>query len=176
MCSALLFLGNNFLYNAPSMLVDKFGFDFYLNSVILNTSELCTYFFSYFTITRLRRRLLNIITSIVCLMASFCLIFLHSNQICQTNCDEGKMIAELVVTFILRFAISLQFQVLFLYAIELFPMQVGGMALGLCCIVGHVPNVFLPSLINLLNRANISIMILFTVVSVLILVASAISP
>lgn len=158
------------------MLVDQFGFDFYLNSVILNGSELCTYFFSYFMITRLRRRPLNIVTSIVCLITSFCLIFLHSNQICQTNCDKGKMIAELVFIFIFRFASSLQFQVLYLYVIELFPVQVGGMALGLCSIVGHIPNIFLSELITLLSRANFSIMIFFTAVSLLILVASAISP
>jgi hypothetical protein len=84
------------------MLIDEFGFDFYLNGVILNVSELITYFFTFVFITRIPRKTLNITTSAVSFVCSFLLIFIHT-------------ILEMITLFILRFAVSLIYQVLYLY-------------------------------------------------------------
>lgn len=81
----------------------------------------------------------------------------------------------MIIVFIMRFAVSLQFQVLYIYITELYPIQVGSMGLGFACIIGHIPNVVLPELINVLNRSNFSIMIVFSIISLISLVASAVT-
>lgn len=74
----VLFFCSSFLYFAPLIIVDEFGFDFYVNGVILNVSELVTLVISYFFITSLKRKMVNIITFTVALFSSFWLIFLNN--------------------------------------------------------------------------------------------------
>ena len=69
----LLFFALNILYYAPAMLIDEFGFDFYLNGVIINVSELITYVVSYFVVTKIKRRKFNICGSVVVFATSFAL-------------------------------------------------------------------------------------------------------
>lgn len=176
-CSITLFFTANILYNAPLMLIDEFGFDFYLNGIILNLSELSTYFFTYFYITRLPRKTVNILTSVVTLICSVILIFLHTRKICSgQECYSSRMVLEMVVFFILRVSVSLIYQVLYLYVAELFPVQVVGMALGMSCILGHIPNALLPELINICHRHNFPIMSVFVIVALLSLIVSFVGP
>ena len=114
-CSIGLFFACNFLYNAPLMLADQLGFDFYLNGIIINCSQLATYFFSVACITHLPRRGVNITTSVVSLVTSFMLIFFQTNEICSQNCGNWLVLREMITLFILRFAVSLLYQILYLY-------------------------------------------------------------
>lgn len=75
---SLIFACTTFLYYAPLMLVDSFGFDFYVNGVLINTSELLTYCVSYFTIAKIRRKLLSQILFSLAAICCFALIFLHT--------------------------------------------------------------------------------------------------
>lgn len=72
----------DFLYYAPLMLIDNFGFNFYLNGVIINLSELITYFVSFFLITKIKRKKIALILFAVALGCSLLLLFLHKNEIC----------------------------------------------------------------------------------------------
>lgn len=93
LCSITLFFAANILYNAPLMLIDEFGFDFYLNGVILNVSELITYFFTFVFITHIPRKTLNITTSAVSFVCSFLLIFIHTRRICSGDeCSSHRVI------------------------------------------------------------------------------------
>jgi hypothetical protein len=78
LCMMVVFIAIHILYYAPLMLIDEFGFDFYLNGIVVNLSELITYPISYFVIIKLKRRRCNLIGSALVFFASFCLIFLHS--------------------------------------------------------------------------------------------------
>jgi hypothetical protein len=60
------------------MLVDSFGFDFYLNGVLVNISELLTYFLSYFTIAKIPRKRISQLLLALSAMFCFILVFLHS--------------------------------------------------------------------------------------------------
>jgi hypothetical protein len=60
------------------MLVDSFGFDFYLNGVLVNVSELLTYFLSYFTISRIPRKRISQLLFGLSAVFCFILVFLHS--------------------------------------------------------------------------------------------------
>jgi hypothetical protein len=156
-----------FLYYAPVMLIDSFGFDFYLNGVLLNFSELVTYAVSFFLIGDLKRRKLAIWMFTAGLACSIVLFFLHSDAICLQNCWNAKTVFELITVLILRFAVALEFQVFLIYLNELYPTQVAGMGFSYVSVVGTLPNVFIPELITLCNRHGINIMIFFCFISLL---------
>lgn len=82
------------------------------------------------------------------------------------------MIMELVAIFVMRFFVAFLFQVLFVYSAELVAVQVVGMALCLGLMVGSIPNTVMPEMINLLKKNNMSVMILFFMVSSLSLFAT----
>ena len=142
-CITLVFTSTVFLYYAPLMLINEFGFDFYINGVIINLSELVTYIFSYFAIPTMRRKRMNLTTSSISLVCSLILIFIHTKQICTGDCWNFKVILELIIIFVLRFCASLQYQLLFVYITELYPAQVSSLALGINCRSGCVPVIFL---------------------------------
>lgn len=172
-CSCLLFFCINILYYAPLMLVDEFGFDFYLNGVLINLSDLLTYIFSYSMVTTLKRKKFNMLASAVSLACSFLLIFLHAKEICTEDCWTPRIVFELLVVFLMRVFVAFMFQLIFVYMTELYPVQVVGLGIGLGCIVGSIPDIFIPELINVLDRLNFPVMLLFCLMSVLNLVGSS---
>jgi len=80
------------LYYAPLLLVDSFGFNFYVNGIVVNVSELLTYFLSYFTIARIRRKLISQILFGLSALFCFILIFLHTEEICLEDCWNFKVV------------------------------------------------------------------------------------
>lgn len=89
------------------MLLDEFGFNFYVNGILINCSELITYIFSYLRITKLKRKKLGLILFFIALICSFALIFLHKSTICTEDCFNAGVIFELIIIFVLRFSVSL---------------------------------------------------------------------
>lgn len=67
---------------------------------------------------------------------------------------------------------SFPYQVVFLYVAELYPSQVAALGLGFGCLVVAVPNVFLPEMVNLLNKGGYSPMILFAIMGVFGVISS----
>ncbi len=162
----------DFLYYAPLILIDNFGFNFYLNGVIINLSELITYFVSYFLITKLKRKNMALFLFAVAFGCSFILLFIHKNEICSEDCWNAKNVIELLIIFVMRFAISLEFQIYLIYVNELYPTQIAGIGVSYTSIIGTLPNIFLPELINLSNRYNVNVMIYFCAISIVGLVSS----
>lgn len=151
----------NFIYLAPTLITDQFGFDFYLNGVILNASELLTYFVSYFCITRLPRRTFNLVSMTIVFLSCLLLAFLSSNSICTHDCFNPKVVASLVAFFVMRFFLSFFYQLLYIYITELFPVQIVGSALGLSFLVGSSLNPFTPGFLDLLKRKHFPVMSVF---------------
>lgn len=79
----------------------------------------------------------------------------------------------MVIVFVMRFAVSMEFQVFLIYVNELYPTQIVGMGLSYVSALGTLPNVFIPELINVSDRHGINIMIFFCLVAALGLISSA---
>jgi hypothetical protein len=77
------------------------------------------------------------------------------------------MAMQYLLIFMFRVSISLEFQILYIYATELYPVQVSGLGISLFATVGNFSNIFLPKLISYLNKSNISIMFVFFIVTLL---------
>lgn len=69
----------------------------------------------------MKRKAVNLLALAISLMCFFLLIFLNSEEVCTENCWTPKLIAELIVFFIMRFAVALLYQVIYLYITELYP-------------------------------------------------------
>ena len=76
-----------------------------------------------------------------------------------------RLVFELVLVFAMRFCVSFQYQILFIYATELFPVQIISVALGFNCIFASIPSIFINEVISVATRMNFPVMILFCVVS-----------
>ena len=117
----LVIFSIDFLYYGPVLLLDSFGFDFYLNGVILDFSEVITYFFGFFLITKIKRRLIGLVLFTISFICCASLIFLSHKSICVENCWDFKTVLELFVLFVFRFVVSFFFQILIIYINELYP-------------------------------------------------------
>ncbi len=79
---------------------------------------------------------------------------------------------ELIFVFVLRFAVALEFQILLIYVNELYPTQIAGIGVSYIALMGTLPNLFLPELINLCNRYGLNVMIFFCIISIVGLIPS----
>ena len=102
--SMILFLSSSILFFMPLNLVTQFGFNFYLNGLIINLSELISFPFSLYFVRTLKRRTFVCRCLVVALIASFMLVFIDKNMICVDNCWNARMVGELLLFFLLRFA------------------------------------------------------------------------
>ena len=73
----------------------------------------------------------------------------------------------------MRFCVSLYFQILVIYCVELYPVQVASLGLGANNLIGTVATLLITPMIGYLNKTNFSIMIVFTVFAFLIILATA---
>lgn len=102
--SMILFFSSSILFFMPLNLVTQFGFNFYLNGLIINLSELISFPFSLYFVRTLKRRVFICRCLVVAFMASFILVFIDNNRICVNNCWNIRMVGELLLFFLLRFA------------------------------------------------------------------------
>lgn len=166
-CTSLVFMSTNILYYAPLMLIDQFGFDFYVNGLLINFSELITYTVAYHYVTSIKRRQFILTASVIIFLCALSLIFLHTPSIHPEHCWAPQVLLELALIFLMRIFVSFIFQLLYVYTPELYPVQVVGLGMGLASIAGNLPDIFIPEAVNLLERSGFPMMGLFCVFSCL---------
>ena len=158
----------SFLYYAPFIIVGQFGFNFYMNGVLLDVAELITYFITVTYITQIRRKKLFYLTMSITFACSCILLLLNQgNTVCTgSNCWNANQIVSLGVMFILKLVGAIQFIVISVYINELYPTQIAAIGLGINCFVLCLPGIFIPSLVSLLNSLNIPVMSVFILMAV----------
>lgn len=80
--TTLLWICTSFLYFAPLIIIDEFGFDFYINGLIINVTELVTFIYTYFYITSMKRKVFNIAAFAIAFVTSTALIFINKEEVC----------------------------------------------------------------------------------------------
>jgi hypothetical protein len=65
----------NFLFYAPTLMIADFEFDIFINNVIIGSASAGSYIFSYFAITRVKRKTMAVLSFILIFIFSFILIF-----------------------------------------------------------------------------------------------------
>jgi len=78
---------------------------------------------------------------------------------------------QLLFFFLVRFAISLEFPILYVFIFELYPAQVSVISFSLGSLMWNMPNIFLPELINIMNQHGFPVMIMTSIVIVIAMAA-----
>jgi hypothetical protein len=159
----VFFFFASILFFAPYVVSAQFGFNFYLNGIIINGAELINFIFSISAITKVKRKTLFRVVFLICLGCSVVLLFLVKSTVCTSNCWNAGMILQLGLFFVLCFCLNMQYCVLFVFITELYPIQVANIGIGFSMIVSCLPNIFLSPFINYLNTKRIPVMSIFVV-------------
>jgi sugar phosphate permease len=93
------------------------------------------------------------------------LIFLTKPADCNNSCSI--IYVQLVLIFIFRFLISMEFALVNIYQTELYPIRVRNIAVGVLGVFGTISSTVAPLLMGVLTRSNINHFILFAAMGVL---------
>ena len=110
------------------------------------------------------RKKTAIITFFITILCSLILIFFNSS--CPENqkfCLTG--IIELIIIFIFRFSISLEFAFFLVYVNELYPTQIRGMGMGVSSAFGTIASSGIPYFIGEIHSQWI-VMLIFMIMAI----------
>jgi len=111
-----------------------------------------------------KRKILAYVCFTTTLICSFTLIFIW-DQSSNTTPDIGSSIGVLILIFIFRFAITVEFTFFCVYFNELYPTQVRVLGTGLVSLIGGIMITVAPIIIESCISGDFPIMILFAVLS-----------
>lgn len=154
------------------MLINEFGFDFYMNGILINASELITYSYTYFYIEKIERRRYCLNLLFATFLCFFALVFVQTKQICTKDCFSEKVIMELALVILMKFCVALHYQIIFLHSLELYPAQLASIGMGINSLLCSIGPSVVNTIINTFNKLNLSIMILFSALSLLAFIAT----
>lgn len=157
----ILWFGLSFIFNLPLLLVGQFGFNFYLNGIILNGTELLVFPFSFTKIDSINRKTTFMISIVTCLVCGLVLIFVGQNNICTHNCSVIQSVVQIGLLIVIFYCASIILQILVVYTFELYPIQIAAIGIGFGQFSMGISNIIIPTLIVLFNSLNLSIMIVF---------------
>ena len=139
-CTTILFSCSSIIYFLPLDLVQRFGYNFYLNGVLISVSQLLSFPFILFLIENLKRRDFIVKCLVAVMIFSLLLLWIDSSSVCTGKCRSG---GQMFLFFAIRFAVSLEFPVLFIFIFELYPSQVATLSYAVGAIMWNFPNIFL---------------------------------
>lgn len=93
------------MYYGPILIVGQIGFDIYTTNLVLNMSDLLTYYPLYLIIDKIKRKKTSIILLAVAAAISVILIFVVVPSDCNGICST--IIVQLAMVFVFRFCISM---------------------------------------------------------------------
>ena len=170
---AIVSLSTYLMYYGPTLIVSQFGFDIYTSTVVLNVADLLTYYPLMLIVDKIRRKKALIIQFLVATVISGIMIFLVKPE----DCDSCIILyVQLVLIFIFRFAISMEFALMNVYQTELYPTRIRNIAGGVLGVFGTIASTTSPLIMGAITRAQLNPFILFTVMGLLAMGAYTFSP
>lgn len=106
--AALLFCFSSFIAFLPLYLVGQFGFNFYLNGIILNLSEILIFPIVLYFINSLPRKKFLIYCYIAILILSLPLIILNQSNIHINGFGDPRLLVVLACFFLVRAIITME--------------------------------------------------------------------
>ena len=138
------------MYYGPTLIVSQFGFDIYISTVVLNVADLLTYYPLMLIVDKIRRKKALIIQFLVATVISGIMIFLVKPE----DCDSCVILyVQLVLIFIFRFAISMEFALMNVYQTELYPTRIRNIAGGVLGVFGTIASTTSPLIMGAITRA-----------------------
>jgi hypothetical protein len=112
-CAGIICVSTYLMYYGPILIVGQIGFDIYTSNIVLNASDLLVYYPLFLIIDKIRRKKTGAILLGFASSIAGVLIFISPPSDCQGNCSE--IIIQLVLVFLFRYCISMQFTIILIY-------------------------------------------------------------
>jgi MFS family permease len=153
-----------FEFYAPALMLDAFQLNIFINGLVVGVSEIIAYPICFYLIMRTRRQTVAYVCFAANFLCSVLLIFLW-DQGSEQAPDIGSSIGVLLLIFVFRFAISVEYTFFYVYFNELYPTQVRVLGTGLVSLSGGIMVTVAPELIDSCIQGGFPVMILFAVLS-----------
>ena len=161
------------LYYGPTLIIAQFGFDIYTSNTILNVADLATYYPLMIIIDKIKRKK----TIMIQLTGGFIICAILIFLVAPEDCDNCYVIyIQLVLIFIFRFLISMEFAIIGIYQAELYPTRVRNISVGILNMFGTIASTLAPIIMGVFTRGGINHFILFTVLCVISFGAASFCP
>ena len=149
----------------------------FICGLVVGVSEIIAYPISFFIITKFRRKILIRVCYSIMAICTFCLIFVWKQSPEKTSEDDNQNDILLLALFMgFRLAVSTLYAILFVYINEVFPSQIRVPGYGIINFVGGLSMVFIPQLADMAINNNISIMAIYSAISILCIIVFKIMP
>jgi hypothetical protein len=158
-------------YFLPYLLVNQFGFNYYVNGIFLALFDIINCPLISLNIIYFRRKPVLYATSAAIFLSSFALIFFNQGKICTFNCWNIALVTEFVLFLLLIFSGGLLMGVLLIYVSEMFPVQVAALGLGIGHLALCLANIIMPSILIMLTNINFPIMVIFCLLVIVFVLA-----
>jgi sugar phosphate permease len=152
------------MYYGPLLIVSQFGFDIFTSNAILGLADILTYYPLMLMIDKMKRRQACMIQLGVASLICGILIFVVAPEDCD-NCIT--IYVQLALIFIFRFLISMEYAIICIYQVELYPTRIRNIAVGMHAAFGAISSTAAPLIMGVLTRGGINHFILFTAAGII---------
>ena len=158
------FFSVSVLYYGPILAIDSIGFNIFISSYVIQFSELLVYVPLFFYVDFIPRQKASIILFSMAGLCAAIILFLGKPKDCDF-CSEA--IIELIIVAIFRASSSLQFIIMYIYLVELFPTTARALGGGITSAFGTFGSSITPLLLGELKRRDIDKNIVFAALSLM---------
>ena len=102
-------------FYGPVLLLDQFNLSIFINGIVVGLSEVAAYPQCYYLVTRVGRKTIAYAGFGVTYIASMVLLFVWKQGSHDSGADIGSSIAVLILIFIFRYAITVEFTIFYVY-------------------------------------------------------------
>jgi hypothetical protein len=151
-------------FYAPSLMLNEFDLDIFINGLAVGISQLLAYMGTFFIVERARRKLLANLCFGVTMACAVALIFVW-DQGSEETPSTGEQVANLILIFLFQLAISVEFTVFYVYENEIYPTQARVIGTSVVSLVGEGVVIFAEPILDLCFEEGIPVMIIFAVLA-----------
>ena len=159
-CLSLLGFFSYAMYYAPTLIIGQFGFNIYINNIMVTVADTFSLIALVFYVTKIPRRSSSLVFFLIATVLALILVFVTVPDGCDI-CAES--ITQLVIIVIFRFCGAFVVNIYQIYMCELFPARVRGIGTGFVSAGGTVGSTISPIYLGVLRRQGINVMLFFVV-------------
>ena len=151
--SIVVFLAIGFVYFGQVAVIQSFGFDPFVSLMLLGLSEILSHVILLCIITKTPRKKSSFILFFIIILLLVVSGMVSPNDQCK-NCPKG--IAEISLSFVVRFLMSFAFSLFLIYLPEVYPMRIRGIGYGIISGIGFNSATIAQILFPYLEKKSIS--------------------
>lgn len=156
-----------FLFYAPTLMIAQLDLDIFASGLIIGSSSLVAYPFCYFAITRVKRKVMALLSFGLVFVFSLVLVFIWHPQTDEIEVSNLQEAITMILFFLISFTITSEYIFFDIYVLELYPTQIRVIGTSFVQIIGSIGISFVNFIIDGCEDSGFSIMIVFCIVAAL---------